>query len=211
MISKDDGICLLNGLTHSNYAIPGRFVPMTCRNGVSSSYCMPANVVDEEFVSKLEHRGKMSLEGIELDYVQGEFGSWMNPLVNWTIIVPSVIGGDAHCCDKAGFEGNDIPNNHAIVCLRGECDFVTKAENAASTGAGMMINSSYNNTLFRMGADPPHRGRKVNIAATMVGFEHYERIVDSFFSNDSGLHTVIETIQPIQFPPLFSGLISDSD
>ena len=81
----------------------------------------------------------------------------VDPLAEWKTTVPSVVGGDAHCCDRAGFDKNEVTNTTYMLCLRGECDFLTKAENAAAIGAGMMIVGNYNDTLTRMGSDPPYR------------------------------------------------------
>ena len=62
-----------------------------------------------------------------------------------------------------------------------------------------MIVSSHNNTLLRMGADPPYRGRKLAVATAMVGLDAYENIVDGFYTKlDAGMvHSIV--IQPPKF------------
>jgi hypothetical protein len=204
MVNQHDGNHLIQALMSvadtEGPNINGRFVPMTCGNDVDSSYCKPIHYADHLFESSLDYSGKLSVDNdvVEYDYVQGEFGDWIDPHVVWSTMVPTVIGGDAHCCDRSGFEGNNdaVTNSTAMLCLRGECDFATKAENTERAGAGLLLVSSHNstlthstnNTLTRMGCDPPSRGRKVNVATIMVTHDGYEEIVNSFYSQlDAGM------------------------
>jgi len=87
------------------------------------------------FESSLDCKGKFcAKDDVEFDYVQVEFGSWINSLTECNTLVPILIGGDVHCCDKVGFESSQVSKNTTMVCKRGECDFVSKAENAAAAG-----------------------------------------------------------------------------
>lgn len=202
MINKDGGAHLLKALRHNKDGVKGRFIPMTCKDKTAStSYCFPARSSDNEFVSNLEYTGKMVVNGVEFGFLMGEFGSWMNPTIDWKTLVPSTIGADAHCCHKEGFVGNNLSEAHALLCLRGECDFVTKAENAQLIGAGMMIVGSNNSTLQRMGADR-YRGRKVMTTNVMIPSDAYDHLVASFYSKlDFSLESVISISHPLQFPP----------
>ena len=205
MITKDDGSLLIQALRAKGrrdpgFALKGRFVPITCRNTQSNSYCEPVSKSDQTFVSTLEYNGRVAVEEVEFDYMQGEFGYWMDSFSEWTSLIPSVFGGDAHCCESAGFEGNEISNSHAVLCLRGECDFLTKAEYVANIGAGMMIVSSHNNTLVRMGSDPPYKGRKLMVATAMVGSDAYNFIVDAYHEKlNAGSTSSIRIIRANQF------------
>jgi hypothetical protein len=152
---------------------------------------------DQKFVDSLDYKGKMSIEGSTFEYLQGDFGSWIDPTIDWTTVVPSVIGGDSYCCDPSGFEGNQLSSDHAILCQRGECDFATKAENVDSTGAGLLIVSSHNATMYRMGCEPMSRGRRVMVATAMVALETYEHLVDAHYSKlDDGLPSKLAILQP---------------
>lgn len=205
MIEMTDGEHLIQALKRvdfvkdEGYTLKARFVPMLCdASAKSNSYCEPVMQNDKDFISDLRHSGELSLAGGNFEYLQGEFGAWIDPTVEeWKTIVPSGIGGDEHCCEVAGFRGNQISNTSAVLCLRGECDFVTKAENIASTGAGMMIVASHNSTLYRMGAEPPYRGRQVNISTLMIGADSYDHMVDAYYSNlDYGMDSTISIVQP---------------
>ena len=206
MVSRDDGYQLIQALTRVHeandpgYALKGRYVPVACGDDSSShsnSYCHPVLASDKEFVDRLDYKGKMSIEGHTFDYVQGEFGSWIDPTTEYSTIVPSVIGGDSHCCDRAGFSDNEISFDNAILCQRGECDFITKAENVASTGAGMLIVSSHNETMHRMGVDCPHRGRKLSVATAMTSADAYEQMNDAYYTQlDFGLTSSLAILQP---------------
>ena len=95
----------------------------------------------------LDYTGKLYEENADLKikYVQGK--------------LPTVLGGDGTCCDRAGFEGDEVTNTIiAMLCLRGESDFVKKADNIAAAGAGMLVISSYNDLLTQMGCYTPVRG-----------------------------------------------------
>ncbi|KAL7542638.1 hypothetical protein ACHAXR_011968 [Thalassiosira sp. AJA248-18] len=179
MITQHDGKQLIQALTRvaeadSFSVLNGRFVPIMCKINAD---CAPVNWDDRRFESSLKYKGKILYfdDGVEFDGVQGEFGSWMNSLASWETKVPS----DAHCCDKTSFEGSKVSNTTAVLCLRGECDFATKGENIAAAGAGMMIVASHNNTLTRMGCDPPIRGRKLNVSTIMVSADAYTKMFDS--------------------------------
>lgn len=189
MIAQDDGIQLLRALTRvqdandPGFSLRARYVPFMCgdeRAAVtnSHSYCHPVQQNDKEFVKSLDYKGKMSTKGLTFDYIQGEFGSWIDPTIDWITVIPTVIGGDPRCCDPSGFVGNELSPNNAVLCERGECDFATKAENVDITGAGLLIVSSHNATMYRMGVDPPIRGRKVTVATSMVDLESYEHMLD---------------------------------
>jgi hypothetical protein len=209
MIAKDDGTNLIRALQRveeandPGYSLKGRYVALVCgddrvsSSSDSHSYCHPVQTADRAFVERLNYKGKMSIEGHTFEYLQGEFGSWLDPTVEWITVVPSIIGADSHCCDPNGFEGNEMSAAHAVLCQRGDCDFATKAENVGTTGAGMLIVSSHNATLFRMGVDPPHRGRKVTVATSMVTLDAYEQMVDAHFSQlDFGLNSTLAILQP---------------
>jgi hypothetical protein len=205
MVSRDDGYQLIQALTRVHeandpgYALKGRYVPVACGDDSSThsnSYCHPVLASDKEFVDRLDYKGKMSIEGHTFDYVQGEFGSWIDPTTEYSTIVP-VIGGDSHCCDRAGFSDTEISFDNAILCQRGECDFITKAENVASTGAGMLIVSSHNETMHRMGVDPPHRGRKLSVVTAMTSADAYEQMIDAYYTQlDFGLTSSLAILQP---------------
>eukprot|EP00578_Thalassiosira_sp_NH16_P018356 CAMPEP_0181095702 /NCGR_PEP_ID=MMETSP1071-20121207/10652_1 /TAXON_ID=35127 /ORGANISM="Thalassiosira sp., Strain NH16" /LENGTH=448 /DNA_ID=CAMNT_0023178085 /DNA_START=696 /DNA_END=2042 /DNA_ORIENTATION=- len=202
MITQHDGNQLIQALrrvaesTDPNHSLSGRFVPMICGNS-DSSYCTPVHRIDYRFETSLNYSGNLYTEdGAKFDFVQGYFGSWLDPFVEWTTMVPTVIGGDAHCCDRAGFEGNEVAKTTAMLYLRGECDFVTKAELTSSIGAGMMIVSSHNSTLQRMGCDPPSRGRKVNAVPIMVSSDGFEELVSQFYTQkDAGGTSIIKVKQ----------------
>lgn len=198
MISPHDGAHLINALRRNQArrmeaettapALHGRFIPMWCQHSNSDSdYCRPVSDDDARYESSLSYRGKLYADhGVEFDYVHADFGLPLLGFEGWPLMVPSVIGGDAHCCDRSGFEGrNEVTNSTALLCLRGDCDFVTKAENVAlATGGGMIIVSSYvNSTLTRMGSDPAIRGRKVQAAAIMVSSDAYEDLVSHFYTS----------------------------
>jgi len=100
---------------------------MKCRKD-AESYCGPVNEEDAEFEASLDYTGKLYLDNAEFEFVQGEFGSWLDPFAEFETMVPSVIGGDAHCCQRSGLEGRSLANTTAMLCLRGECNFITKAE-----------------------------------------------------------------------------------
>jgi hypothetical protein len=190
LITKHDGRHLVQALQTvaetrgPEYRLNGRFVQISCRNSNSdSSYCKPVNHDDARFEARLDYRGSLHTEdGGTFDFEQGDFGSWLDPHAVWETMVPSVIGGDVHCCKKAGFEDDHITNTTAMLCLRGDCDFLTKSENIAMAGAGLLVVSSHNETLTRMGAEPPWRGRKVMAATLMASSEAYEEMVTQFYT-----------------------------
>lgn len=196
MITKHDGNHLIRALRTvaeqgPGHVLTGRFVSMNCRNE-AESYCGPAKNLDAQFEASLDYKGKLYSNDAEFDYVQGEFGSWLDPFAKWETLVPS-IGNDAHCCERSG---GSVTNTTAMLCLRGECDFITKAETVEAAGAGMMILSSYNETLQRMGCDPPLRGRKSSVANIMVTSTAYDELVSGFYSNrDAGVKSIIRVDQ----------------
>jgi hypothetical protein len=168
---------------------------------------------DKQFVESLDYKGKTSIEGSTFEYLQGDFASWIDPSLDWTTIVPSVIGGDSYCCDPAGFEGNELSHANVILCKRCECDFATKAENVESTGAGLLIVSSHNSTMVRMGYEPISRGKKVNqidwiyqayspYTYLTVQYKtgdgcHCNGLVDAHYSKlDDGLLSKLAILQP---------------
>ncbi|KAL9181115.1 hypothetical protein ACHAXT_009920 [Thalassiosira profunda] len=195
MITKHDGNHLVQALrrvSESSDSLIGRFVPIIC-NDRDPSYCSPVHQHDLAFERSLIYDGRLSInDGSSFEYVQGEFGAWVDPYAEWSVLVPTAVGGDAHCCDQAGFEGQEVANTTAVLCLRGECDFITKAENAAAVGARLVIVSSHNDTLTRMGCDPPLRGRKVDATAVMVTADAYEHMVDQFYVKlDAGSQSIL--------------------
>ena len=171
MISQDDGLHLIRAL-ESNGSVDGRFVPMVCGDTKGSDYCGPLYTMDVTFVDSLNYNGKLYADGLEADFVQGEFGAWLDRQGKWNVMVPS----DVNCCEDLTGTGT-IPNTTAVVCLRGKCDFATKAENVEATGAEMLIVSSGNHSVSRMGCDPPSRGRKVNVSTIMVSSDPFEKLV----------------------------------
>lgn len=192
MIGQDDGRHLIQALSSGPGSLNGRFVPIMCNSALNGKHCDELNHDDKTFVVSLNYTGKIYTDDdVEFDYIQGDFGGWLSDQhAEFQTMVPSVIGGDANCCDKSGFVGNEVSNNTAMLCLRGECDFASKAEIVEISGAGMMIVSSYN--ITRMGCDPPMRGRRINVASVMVTNEAYEELVSSYYSNlDSGLLSII--------------------
>ena len=69
------------------------------------------------FGSSLDCKGKLyAKDDVEFDYVQREFGCWVDSLAEWNTLVPTLIVGDVHCCDKVGFEGSKVSKNTAMVC-----------------------------------------------------------------------------------------------
>ena len=61
-----------------------------------------------------------------------------------------------------------------------------------AAGAGMMILSSFNTTLTRMGCDPPIRGRKLSVVSIMVNSRAYEEMVSRFYTQlDAGVASTI--------------------
>ena len=208
MIAEDDGVQLIKALNRvkeanePGYSLKARYVALVCgdervASSDSNTYCHPLQPEDKAFVDSLTYKGKMSIEGSTFEYLQGEFGSWMDSTELITV-VPSIIGGDSYCCDEAGFEGNWMSSNHAVLCQRGECSFATKAENVGSTGASLLIVSSNNSTMYRMGVDPPQRGRKLSVATCMVSLDAYDQMVDAHYSQlDVGLNSTVSILQPI--------------
>lgn len=207
MIGRDDGVQLIRALqsideaNDPGFSLKARYVAQVCGDdrvaSNSTAYCHPIEPEDQKFVESLTYKGKMSIEGSVFQYVQGEFGSWIDPTKEWTIVVPSIIGGDSQCCDASGFDGNVLSANHAVICQRGECEFATKSENVGSTGAGLLVVSSHNATIYRMGVDPPSRGRQVSVATSMVTADAYEHMVHAHYSAlDYGMTSKLALLQP---------------
>ena len=184
MITQHDGEHLISALEkiaqeeNGNNVLTGRFVPILCDNTGSS--CGPVHHADFRFEKELHYTGRLVSEHSNeyFDYIQGEFGSWLDPFKSWEISLPT----DTHCCDRARIVDYSelVMNTTAMLCLRGECDFLTKAEYAEEAGAGLMILGSNDGNITRMGADPPHRGRKVKVATVMVRFDSYEDMVNNY-------------------------------
>ena len=207
MIGEDDGVQLIRALQRVDeandpgFSLNARYVAQICGDdrvvSNSTSYCHPVQPDDQKFVESLTYKGKMSIEGSVFEYIQGEFGSWIDPTKEWITVVPNIIGGDSQCCDASGFDGNILSANHAVLCQRGDCQFAQKAENVESTGAGMLIVSSHNATVYRMGVEPPSRGRQVSVATSMVPADAYDHMVDAHFSAlDYGLTSKLAILQP---------------
>jgi hypothetical protein len=221
-ISLDEGAQLIKSLERvqetidPGYSLKARCVAVMCGNQRIrdvNSYCHPMLPEDKQFVESLDYKGKTSIEGSTFEYLQGDFASWIDPSLDWTTIVPSVIGGDSYCCDPAGFEGNELSHANVILCKRCECDFATKAENVESTGAGLLIVSSHNSTMVRMGCEPISRGKKVNqidwiyqayspYTYLTVQYKtgdgcHCNGLVDAHYSKlDDGLLSKLAILQP---------------
>ena len=186
MITQHDGNQLIQALNKTNEeTLNGRFVPILCTQDSSRSYCEPTTSADKIYEASIQYNGTLSTaEGEAFEYVQGEFGSFLSRHeTEWKIKVPK----DVYCCEMEEFE--DVTRDTAMLCLRGHCDFVTKAEIAEATGAGLVLVSSSNQEMSsnstipnfdsiptRMGCDPQIRGRSLNVATAMISAEAYLKL-----------------------------------
>ncbi|KAL7546360.1 hypothetical protein ACHAWF_009699 [Thalassiosira exigua] len=205
MITQHDGFQLMQALrraAETGRELKARFVPIWCEHSSRSrsyarpsSYCRPVYKNDENFELSRDYSGTLRTDdGVDLDYVQAEFGSYMDQMGEWSIETPSprIDGGDAYCCDEHSFQEANLDNTTALLCLRGECDFATKAENAAAAGAGLVAILSNNNTLIRLGCDPPIRGRKLNLPVVMVSYDASKRVKSGSKISVSQQNNVLE-------------------